>query len=63
MKVKVPTKGSVAILKAKAENGSSSLELLESSSSFSSETFGITPLIAATSSGAGKKSITASKTA
>ena len=63
MKVRVPTNGSVAILNASAEKGSSSDDDLESISSSSSELFGITPSIALTSSGAGRKSITASKTA
>ena len=53
MKVSVPTNGSVAILKASAEKGSSSDEDLESSFSKSS---GETPLIALTSSAAGRKS-------
>jgi len=55
----LPTKGSVAILNASAEKGSSSLELLKVLSSV----LGLTPSIALTSSGAGKNSITASKTA
>ena len=63
MKVRVPTNGSVAILNASAEKGSSSDDDLESISSSSSELFGITPSIALTSSGAGRKSMTASKTA
>ena len=61
--VNVPTKGSVAILNASAEKGSSSEEDLESDSSSSSLLFGITPSMAFTSSGAGRKSITASRTA
>ena len=63
MNVRVPTNGSVAILNASAENGSSSDDFLESSTSSSCELFGITPVIALTSSGAGKKSITASSIA
>ena len=57
--VKFPTKGSVAILKASAEKGSSSLDDLLAGASV----LGLTPSIAFTSSGAGKNSITASKTA
>ena len=49
----------MAILKASAEKGSSSLELLVAACSV----FGFIPSIALTSSGAGKYSITASKTA
>ena len=60
MKVNVPTNGSVAILNANAENGSSSDELLEASVSSSP---GSVPLMASTSSGAGRKSITESNTA
>ena len=60
MKVNVPTNGSVAILNANAENGSSSDELLEASVSSSP---GNVPLIDSTSSGAGRKSITESSTA
>ena len=57
MKVSVPTKGSVAILKASAENGSASsgwrsMVLLGSSAS--------TPVMAGTSVGAGMNSTTAS---
>ena len=59
MNVRFPTKGSVAILNAKAENGSSSLELLDVASSV----FGLMPSIAFTSSGAGRYSMTASRTA
>ena len=60
--VRVPTNGSVAILNANAENGSSSDDFLESDCSSSSLLLGITPSIALTSSGAGRKSKTASKT-
>ena len=52
----LPTNGSVAILNANAEKGSSSDAFLESSVSLSSEV----PLTSSTSSGEGKKSITAS---
>ena len=58
--VKVPTNGSVAILKANAENGSSSEEDLLTSTSSS---LGKDPLIAFTSFGAGRYSIAASRTA
>ena len=58
--VNVPTNGSVAILKARAEKGSSSDEDLLISTSSSS---GNDPLIALTSFGAGRYSIAASRTA
>ena len=56
MNVSVPTNGSVAILKASAEKGSSSSEFLASVVSSSSKI----PWIASTSVGEGKYSITAS---
>ena len=58
MKVRVPTNGSVAILNASAENGS--LSSAWRSASFSSSSM---PLIAGTSTGEGRKSTTASRTA
>ena len=60
MNVNVPTNGSVAILNANAENGSSSEDDLDTSTSSS---LGSDPLIALTSLGAGKYSIAASRTA
>ena len=58
MNVSVPTKGSVAILKASAENGESSSALRRALSPFS-----ISPSIALTSVGEGKYSTTASNIA
>ncbi len=58
-KVRVPTKGSVAILKARAENGWSSSETRVSTVSPSSST----PSMARTSVGAGRYSTTASSMA
>mmetsp|Transcript_44182 Transcript_44182/g.51781 ORF Transcript_44182/g.51781 Transcript_44182/m.51781 type:complete len:260 (-) Transcript_44182:607-1386(-) len=57
VKVNEPTNGSVAILKARAEKGSASLDFLFIVSVPSSEI----PLIAATSTGLGIKSMTASR--